>query len=232
MVKNNQIQPKFVCYIAAKLPIFAIIPMKSYDDLQRFKEKTQTNHIEFRDMSDQTRSSDGANWATIRQLMDEDADATLGNGQSVQVSAPQPVAVDTFSQQSAPATVQVAQEVIRPSQSVAAFVAAKPAVQTSTSLLDSISGQLKPAAGVAQSAPIPDEPKDVPSSSSVALQTARQPQASAPLATDVASRSTDVHDADNTRFKQLFNATPESQASPLPKDTQLHALLERIASCR
>ncbi len=229
MVKNNQIQPKFVCYIAAKLPIFAIIPMKSYDDLQRFKEKTQTNHIEFRDMSDQTRSSDGANWAIIRQLMDEDAEATLGNGQSVQVSAPQPVAVDTFSQQSAPATMQAAQEVIRPSQSVAAFVAAKPAVQTSTSLLDSISGQLKPAAGVAQSAPIPEEPKDVPSSSSVAPQTARQPEASAP---PVTSRSADVHDADNTRFKQLFNATPESQASPLPKDTQLHALLERIASCR
>lgn len=117
--------------------------MKSYDDLQRFKEKTLTNHIEFKDMSEQTRNADQTNWAIIRQLMNEGAEPALGNGQRTDVAAPQPAAADLFSQ---PAPVKIPAQASAPlSSRVAAFVAAKPAAQ-SGSLLESISASLKPAA--------------------------------------------------------------------------------------
>lgn len=121
--------------------------MKSYDDLQRFKEKTLTNHIEFKDMSEQTRNADQTNWAIIRQLMNEGAESALGNGQRTDVAAPQPAAADLFSQ---PAPVKIPAQASAPlSSRVAAFVAAKPAAQ-SGSLLESISASLKPAAARVQ----------------------------------------------------------------------------------
>ena len=117
--------------------------MKSYDDLQRFKEKTLTNHIEFKDMSEQTRNADNTNWAIIRQLMNEGAEPALGNGQRTDIAAPQPAAADLFSQ---PAVVKTPVKASAPlPASVAAFVAAKPAAH-SGSLLESISASLKPAA--------------------------------------------------------------------------------------
>lgn len=131
--------------------------MKSYDDLQRFKEKTQTNHIEFKDMSEQTKNSDSANWAIIRQLMNDGAAPTLGNGQSVDVAAPQPVAEDAFSR---PSTItrsgSVTPSTTPPDTKVAAFVAAKP-VTGGQSLLESISASLKPASSLPQAAKAPGE---------------------------------------------------------------------------
>ncbi|KGT95077.1 hypothetical protein NG99_05430 [Erwinia typographi] len=115
--------------------------MKSYDDLQRFKEKTQTNHIDFKDMSEQTKNSDSANWAIIKQLMNEGAETGLGNGQSIDVPAPQPIAEDTFIAPAAP--VARPQPAVQ-SHSVAAFVAKPAATQIGASLLDSISASLKP----------------------------------------------------------------------------------------
>lgn len=125
--------------------------MKSYDDLQRFKEKTQTNHIEFKDMSEQTKNSDNANWAIIKQLMNDDAESALGNGQRIDVAAPQPITEETFI---APAVQPQAQLQTQPhslrpvaqESSVAAFVARPPGAQVGGSLLDSISASLKPAA--------------------------------------------------------------------------------------
>ncbi|WP_345829464.1 cellulose biosynthesis protein BcsO [Erwinia sp. HDF1-3R] len=96
--------------------------MKSYDDLQRFKEKTQTNHIEFKDMSDQTRHADNTNWAIIRQLMSGSAESALGNGQRIDVVVPQPADARAFSPASVPPqtlSVQAAQPVL-PSQNAPA----------------------------------------------------------------------------------------------------------------
>ncbi|MGE9552926.1 cellulose biosynthesis protein BcsO [Erwinia amylovora] len=194
--------------------------MKSYDDLQRFKEKTQTNHIEFKDMSEQTRNSDSANWAIIKQLMDEGAESALGNGQSVHVAAPQRVTDELFSR---PATSSAPQVVPSPPQSiphsqqqpanVAAFVAAKPAVQPGGSLLDSISASLKP------------------------VQAAEQPQPAAiaepsPVVNPLDAPPVQAASAEQPRFKQLFSSAPEQPDGSLSKGTLLQPLLERIASCR
>ncbi|MCX0498532.1 cellulose biosynthesis protein BcsO [Erwinia billingiae] len=139
--------------------------MKSYDDLQRFKEKTQTNHIEFKDMSEQTKNSDGANWAIIKQLMNDGAESALGNGQRIDVPAPQPIAEDSLDallgQAAQPLQPPVQQPKPQhqpptnaPSHSVAPLVAKPAAAQIGGSLLDSISASLKPAP-VAEPAPKP-----------------------------------------------------------------------------
>jgi hypothetical protein len=145
-------------------PLSAIIPMKSYDDLQRFKEKTQTNHIEFKDMSEQTKNSDSANWAIIKQLMNDGAESALGNGQRIDVPAPQPIAEDSLDALLGQAAqpVQPVQQpkpqhqppTHAPSHSVAPLVAKPAAAQMGASLLDSISASLKPAP-VAEPAPEP-----------------------------------------------------------------------------
>ena len=145
-------------------PLSAIIPMKSYDDLQRFKEKTQTNHIEFKDMSEQTKNSDSANWAIIKQLMNDGAESALGNGQRIDVPAPQPIAEDSLDALLGQAAqpVQPVQQpkpqhqppTHAPSHSVAPLVAKPAAAQIGASLLDSISASLKPAP-VAEPAPEP-----------------------------------------------------------------------------
>ncbi|PRB58728.1 cellulose biosynthesis protein BcsO [Erwinia billingiae] len=138
--------------------------MKSYDDLQRFKEKTQTNHIEFKDMSEQTKNSDSANWAIIKQLMNDGAESALGNGQRIDVPAPQPIAEDSLDALLGHAAqpVQPVQQpkpqhqppTHGPSHSVAPLVAKPAAAQIGASLLDSISASLKPAP-VAEPAPEP-----------------------------------------------------------------------------
>ncbi|WP_455863564.1 cellulose biosynthesis protein BcsO [Pantoea agglomerans] len=138
--------------------------MKSYDDLQRFKEKTQTNHIEFKDMSEQTKNSDSANWAIIKQLMNDGAESALGNGQRIDVPAPQPIAEDSLDAllgQAAQPVQPVQQPKPQhqppthgPSHSVAPLVAKPAAAQIGASLLDSISASLKPAP-VAEPAPEP-----------------------------------------------------------------------------
>jgi len=131
--------------------------MKSYDDLQRFKEKTQTNHIEFKDMSDQMRHADSPNWAIIRQLMNAGAESALGNGQRIDVAAPQPADARAFSPANVPlktSPVQAEQPVLSPPpaprQSLAAFAAAKPAAQPGGSLFDNISALLGPAESALQ----------------------------------------------------------------------------------
>ncbi len=161
-------------------PLSAIIPMKSYDDLQRFKEKTQTNHIEFKDMSEQTKNSDSANWAIIKQLMNDGAESALGNGQRIDVPAPQPIAEDSLDALLGQAAqpVQPVQQpkpqhqppTHAPSHSVAPLVAKPAAAQMGASLLDSISASLKPAP-VAEPAPEPQAVNPV--------NEAQHPQASA-----------------------------------------------------
>lgn len=192
--------------------------MKSYDDLQRFKEKTQTNHIEFKDMSEQTKNSDNTNWAIIKQLMTDDAEPTLGNGQRIDVAAPQPVGEDVFKavHVQPEAVLQTQPHSLRPvaqQHSVAALVARPVGAQVGGSLLDSISASLKPAAEPAPAA-------------AETLLAAAQPDAFAapPARTPV--------QAELPRFKQLFSTAPEPSIVALSKDTLLQPLLERIASCR
>ncbi len=194
--------------------------MKSYDDLQRFKEKTHTNHIEFKDMSEQTMNSDGANWAIIKQLMTDSTTPTLGNGQSINVAVPQPVADNTFSlpetvptpARSYPLTPPVS---VTRTPRAAAFVAAQPAGGSSHSLLESISASLT----------------SVPAARQTPADIVTQVHPSAPENPPVPAAEPASYRADAPRFKPLFNTPPEASQS-LSKDTLLQPLLERIASCR
>ena len=80
--------------------------MKNYDDLQRFKEKTKTLDIAFKDMSGQSQEADHSQWAIIRQLGTHN-EPELGSGQRIDLPQPQPIRGDEFvaSAQPAPAAV-------------------------------------------------------------------------------------------------------------------------------
>lgn len=230
--------------------------MKSYDDLQRFKEKTQTNHIEFKDMSEQTRNSDSADWAIIKQLMNDNTAPTLGNGQAINVAAPQPIAEDTFSLDTAPVQDRPVMPSPVSAPRAAAFVAAHADVGN-RSLLESVSASLKPVPpaevdelhqalseaveahadfteSVAQ--PAFTAEKQAPDNILTQLQKTG-PQNLSPLpAAQPASLSSrpGVRNAVQTegpRFSQLFGTAPEASRT-LSKDTLLQPLLEKIASCR
>ncbi len=232
--------------------------MKSYDDLQRFKEKTHTNHIEFKDMSEQTKNSDSANWAIIKQLMNDSTTPTLGNGQSINVAVPQPIAEDTFSLAATPLQARPDLPARRtPSAaasragSVAAFVAAQPADVGSRSLLESVSASLKPALTTLSPAaadahyPTGSAPADIaqahagfaesdvrPAAEEASTDIFTQLQKFAPLPVAQPARpvARSAVETETPRFKQLFSAT--SEARTLSKDTLLQPLLERIALCR
>lgn len=82
--------------------------MKNYDDLQRFKEKTKTLDIAFKDMSGQSQEADHSQWAIIRQLA-TDNEPELGSGQRIDLPQPQPIRGDEFT-----APVQAAPAVVAP----------------------------------------------------------------------------------------------------------------------
>ncbi|WP_259152183.1 cellulose biosynthesis protein BcsO [Erwinia rhapontici] len=120
--------------------------MNSYDDLQRFKEKTQTNHIEFKDMSEQTLNSTTTNWAIIKQLLNEGAGSVLDNSQRIDRAVPQPVDFAAFTSSSVENAPAIS------SLPVQSFVPATPDAsdRVGASLLDSISASLQPAAASAE----------------------------------------------------------------------------------
>jgi len=81
--------------------------MKNYDDLQRFKEKTKTLDIAFKDMSGQSQEADHSQWAIIRQLGTHN-EPELGSGQRIDLPQPQPIRADEFMAPAQPAPAAVA----------------------------------------------------------------------------------------------------------------------------
>ncbi|MGK3114038.1 cellulose biosynthesis protein BcsO [Candidatus Pantoea formicae] len=81
--------------------------MKNYDDLQRFKEKTKTLDIAFKDMSGQSQEADHSQWAIIRQLGTHN-EPELGSGQRIDLPQPQPIRGDEFVAPAQPAPAAVA----------------------------------------------------------------------------------------------------------------------------
>ncbi|MFH8132701.1 cellulose biosynthesis protein BcsO [Pantoea osteomyelitidis] len=99
--------------------------MNNYDDLQRFKEKTQTLDIAFKDMSGQAQETSHSQWALIRQLENgEQHEAPLGGGERIDRPQPQPLRAGELSAPAQAATT----------------------AQPRMSLLDSIAPNLKPTA--------------------------------------------------------------------------------------
>lgn len=225
--------------------------MKSYDDLQRFKEKTQINHIEFKDMSEQIISSDNTNWAVIKQLLNEGAGSVLDNSQRIDQATPQRVDPAVFSASSTASPTDVAPLTGQ------AYAAAAPAAtsKVGTALLDSISASLHPADAATEAAVLPPAAA-LPATDTLPLRSlpvARktavagsslldQLAATTPAATPVSSAPQAqaiqpvVQPAAaapvNPSFKQLFSPAGAAAPSALSKDMLLKPLLEKIASCR
>ena len=233
--------------------------MKSYDDLQRFKEKTQTNHIEFKDMSEQAINSDSTNWAIIKQLLNEGAGSVLDNRQRIDLAAPQPIDSAAFSP---PPAEMPAVALHLP---VHSYVAAAPMAndKIGASLLDSISASLQAgppevataqpvaaATPVADAAPLRAMPlarqtavagssllEQLSASTPVkpVVQSAPAPVAQAPQPVAAAAAPQPVMAAAapvNASFKQLFSPAAAPAPQALSKDVLLQPLLEKIASCR
>ncbi|MFS2221573.1 cellulose biosynthesis protein BcsO [Pantoea sp. B65] len=236
--------------------------MKSYDDLQRFKEKTQTNNIKFKDMSEQSLESATTNWAIIKQLLnDNQSDSALERGQSIDVIQPQPIAKDQFSSP------------IPAHQVVKSFVAAPSVGSQGGTLFDSIAASLKPAVGAAEPQPeatamqtpaamptplpalgalgaaLSAFPAPEPAAASVAAAPVAVPPApapapapapvAAPLSPQPAAAliatpapAQPARAGNAPRYKQLFNARHTGAVVSVTKESLLKPLLEKIALCR
>ncbi|POU71710.1 cellulose biosynthesis protein BcsO [Leclercia sp. LSNIH6] len=179
--------------------------MKNYDDLQRFKDKTRTGDINFKDLSAQNKQASSSGWAIINQLAGVNNDAALAKAGSVAVPVPQ--AVQPGELDAAFASLTKAPAVSSPSimQSMNGDRAEKEApIQPAPSLFD----QLKPE--VASQPPVKESP-------------APQPEVRATPA---------PKPAEPVRFELLFATKASERASHPVKDLPLQPLLEKIASCR
>lgn len=183
--------------------------MKNYDDLQRFKEKTQTLDIAFKDMSGQLQEpAENSQWALIRQLANEDASTPFSGSQRIDLPQPQPLRGDEFR---APAASPLTRQPAAPSQPVAAR----------GTLLDSLADSA-PAAAAATGLSLFPPPVSVPPPAIQSAPAAAQPaQAFMPPPAASAPR----------RFGGLFRAR-HSEPVSLSKETLLKPLLEKIALCR
>lgn len=185
--------------------------MNNYDDLQRFKEKTQTLDIAFKDMSGQTQGSSRSQWALIRQLeTDEQHETPLGGGERIDTPQPQPIRAGELSAQAQPA--------------------AQPAAQPRASLLDSLAATVKPTATERVLTPPLTAPlSPAPASPAPAAQPA--PVSHSALQAPVKTMIRQEAPVEASRFGALFR-TRASEPVSVSKETLLKPLLEKIALCR
>ncbi|MCZ4059661.1 cellulose biosynthesis protein BcsO [Pantoea sp. LMR881] len=200
--------------------------MKSYDDLQRFKEKTQTLDIAFKDMSGQTQeAAEQSKWALIRQLANDEQHAPFGSGQRIDLPEPQPVRADAFSAPAPTAFLRQA-HAVAPSNvparasildSLAASTGADAPVDVPASEVSSL---FPPPLAHAQSAVVsqPENPPPAPATCH-SVPVAAQPPAAPVISTEPG------------RFGALFRSR-NSEPVSLSKETLLKPLLEKIALCR
>lgn len=70
--------------------------MNHYDDLQRFKDKTRNQALDFKDFSGQTQGSEQGSWAILNQLLPATETNALAVGGHVSLPIPQPVTPEAF----------------------------------------------------------------------------------------------------------------------------------------
>lgn len=203
--------------------------MKNYDDLQRFKDKTRTGDINFKDLSAQKKGSAASEWAIINQLSGGSSDSALAKAGSVAVPIPQPVKPGEFDA----ASVQLAKAPVAPApvmqpagspQSILQSMSAEPPVkrepQQQPPVASSLFEQLQPETPAVAPQPVI---QSIPAPAPV-VAPAPVP---APAATLAAPKQSEP-----VRFDQLFATKSSSRASHPIKDLPLQPLLEKIASCR
>jgi hypothetical protein len=189
------------------------IAMKNYDDLQRFKDKTRTGAIEFKDMSAQNQQSDASNWAIIKQLMNTDGEeSVLSQAGSISVPVPQAVKADEFdTSHFTPPAAQPGSHAASQGSILGSLTSAMS--QPKSEPFQPEQNKATTATLFEQLAPlsaIPEPIKEVVKPAVVAA-----PQAPEPV-----------------RFDKLFAAKGNTARSHPAKDLPLQPLLEMIASCR
>lgn len=222
--------------------------MKNYDDLQRFKEKTQTLDIAFKDMSGQTQEADQSQWAIIRQLAADEDQETLGGGQRIDLPQPQPIRGNEFD---APPQQQIAPIASSVRGSILDSLAATPVTGEAPTVVSSLfpPAPAKPTPSVTPVAPKathvdrqattslfpPPPPKTVeaPAASVVTPEPVVMPTpvAVTPPPTFASPAAPAPAAATPSRFGALFRSRPAEPAN-LSKETLLKPLLEKIALCR
>lgn len=70
--------------------------MNHYDDLQRFKEKTRTHSLKFKDLSSEAAAGEKGDWVILNQLIPAEEASSLAMGGSVSLPLPQRVPADMF----------------------------------------------------------------------------------------------------------------------------------------
>lgn len=191
--------------------------MKNYDDLQRFKEKTQTLGIAFKDMSGQLQEpAENSQWALIRQLANDDTSTPFSGSQRIDLPQPQPLRGDEFR---APAASPLMRQ-----------PATSEPVGARSSILDSLSDRAPAAAPRSSLFPPPPEAAAQPAVAAVSAPPVP------PLSVPVAAVSAPPVQAFSLpaparRFGGLFRPR-HSEPVSLPKETLLKPLLEKIALCR
>lgn len=218
--------------------------MNSYDDLQRFKEKTHTSAIDFKDMSAEKQGNAMGDWPIINQLKpgEEGASPFAGAGRTSVIS-PDVVKPGTFSA-----------EPITPSSAAAvATVTAAPVIPANASIKEKASSLLDEIAAMSrtQQPPVTAEPEPnaaerlhnehavSPLTAAVAASAPYNATPETPVAAPLPVKQprTIQPPAEQTgasvNFAQLFAPVAATAVSrSAVKDMPLQPLLERIASCR
>lgn len=206
--------------------------MKNYDDLQRFKEKTQTLDIDFKDMSGQAQSADHHQWAILRQLSTDDA-PELGQGQRIDLPQPQPAGPEAFAAPAIPAAPRApAEEGASLLSSLAATAPVREAAPGSSALFPPPPPKRAPAAMPAAALVERQRAGSLfpPPLSEPVVTRPAAPQAPA-SAMPVAAAAAPVAPPASARFSTLFRSRP-TEPAVLSKETLLKPLLEKIALCR
>ena len=217
--------------------------MKNYDDLQRFKDKTRTGDINFKDLSAQNKQASNSGWAIINQLAGVDSDAALAKAGSVAVPVPQAMKPGELDAAFASLTKTPAAEPVGSAPSILQSLShdkAENAAQTqrhpaAPSLFEQLHPEATPHASVKETpvaaAPSAFHPAPAIAPAPAPAQAVAPLHASAP-AQAPAEAVTPPKPAEPVRFDQLFATKTSGRASHPVKDLPLQPLLEKIASCR
>ncbi|MGE0973167.1 cellulose biosynthesis protein BcsO (plasmid) [Klebsiella sp. WOUb02] len=185
--------------------------MNHYDDLHRFKEKTRTQSLHFKDLSSQAPTREQGDWIILNQLTPgEEKESSLAMGGSVSLPIPQPVPADMFHWVEAepvqsPAPTPVVKQVATPPipEPVASSVAAA----------------------------VPVEPPPLVAPAAPPVMADPTPAIAAAPAPRIAPRPAVTAAQTNDGFAYLFAAKAAEPAAK-NKDQLLKSLLGRIATCR
>ncbi|WP_293770673.1 cellulose biosynthesis protein BcsO [uncultured Pantoea sp.] len=199
----------------------------NYDDLQRFKEKTQTLDIDFKDMSGQAQeTAEHSKWALIRQLAKEENQTPFSGGQRIDLPQPQPLRGDEFTAPPPEAPPRHAS------------LSAQPALAAGTSILESLSGSAMPAPARAENhaaslfPPPPPSHPVAPPQEAARVAPVRAATLIAPQPATVAAAQPALPPAASASEPGRFGALFRPRETQLPKETLLKPLLEKIALCR